>query len=204
MRSEGKRHKHPAQITSFLGMGISLLLIAGQVQALPGQSPNEAEAWIQAHPTLRPGSGEKLLIRKSATPAQRFQFRSSLLQVGRGSPGPTGSIIRTEEISIYDMINGVTVARLQEALRSIYGAVIYQDYINARVVYRYPDRTNVNQAVNQKTPLLAEIQGEVREGDRYAYWLEVAMNDNGFAYTGRATVFLKSDLPKLETELRGR
>lgn len=184
-----------------LSLGMLLLFIAGRVQALPGQSPDEAEAWIQAHPTLRPASGEKLLIRKSATPAQRFQFKASLLQVGRAAPGPTGGIIRTEEISIYDMINGVTIARLQESLRSIYGAVIYQDYASAKVVYRYPGPATVDQAVNQKAPLLAAVQGEVRSGDRYAYWLEI-VSTNGFAYLGRATVFLKKDLPKLQTELQ--
>jgi hypothetical protein len=187
-----------------LGLGISLLFITGRVQALPGQTPDEAEAWIKSHPTLRPDSGEKLLIRRSATPAQRFQFRASLLQVGRGSPGPTGGVIRTEELSIYDMINGVSLARLQESLRVIYGAVIYQDYVHAKVVYRYPDRANLNQSVNQNTPLLGAIQGEVREGDRYAYWLEVAKRDDGFAYTGKLTVFLISDLPKLQAELQNR
>lgn len=187
-----------------LGVGILLLAGASRVQAFPGQTPDEAEAWIQAHPTLRPASGEKFLIRKSATPAQRFQFRASLLQVGRAAPGPTGGVIRTEETSIYDMINGVTVARLQESLRAIYGAVIYQDYVIAKSVYRYPDRVDVNQSINQQAPLLADIQGEVKEGDRYAYWLEIARRDDGFAYTGKVTVFLKSDLPKLLTELQGR
>lgn len=185
-----------------IGIGILLALSAGAVQALPGQSPDEAAAWIQAHPTLRPTSGEKLLIRRSATPAQRFTFRSSLLQVGRASPGPTGGIIRTEEISIYDMLNGVTRDRLQESLRSIYGAKIYQDYAQAKIIETYPNPTSLNRSVNQNAPLMAALQGEVREGEQYAYWLEIARRSDGYAYAGKILVFLRSDLPKLETELR--
>lgn len=190
------------KLMGVVGIGMALTVTATKVVALPGQTPDEAEAWIQAHPTLRPASGEKLLIRKSDTPAQRFSFRSSLLQVGRAAPGPTGGVIRTEEISLYDMLNGITRDRLQESLRSIYGASIYQDYSQARVIYVYPDPTNLNQSVNHNTPLLAAIQGEVREGEQYAYWLEIARRRDGFAYTGKMVVFLKPDLPKLETELR--
>ncbi|UBF26867.1 hypothetical protein K9N68_02440 [Kovacikia minuta CCNUW1] len=187
-----------------LGLGVALAFVAGRVQALPGQTPDEAQTWIQANPTLRPEPGEKLLIRRSATPAQRFIFRSSLLQAGRASTGPTGGVIRTEEISLFDMLNGITPYRLEESLRSIYGVNVYQDYNRARIIYAYPDQVRWNQAINQNTPLLAAIQGQVRQGDRYAYWLEIARRQDGYAYTGRATVFLKSDLPKLMSELQNR
>ncbi len=187
-----------------LGLGVALALFVGKAQALPGQTPDEAEAWIQANPTLRPVYGEKLLIKRSATPAQRFIFHSTLLQVGRVLSGPTGGVIRTEEISLFDMLNGITRYRLQESLRSVYGVNVYSDYTRAPIVYSYPDRSRLNQAVNQNAPLFAAIQGEVREGDRYAYWLEIVRRPDGYAYTGRATVFLKDDLPKLVGELRNR
>lgn len=187
-----------------IGLSLGLSLLSGRAQALPGQSPDEAVVWIQANPTLRPVRGEKLLVRKSDTPAQRFMFSALPLQVGRASSGSTGGIIRTEEISFFDMQNGVTRDRLQETLRIIYGPIIYQDYAQAKTLYTYPTQKTLDQSVNRDTPLLAAIQGEVREGDRYAYWLEVARQQNGFAYTGKITVFLKDDLPKLEAELRSR
>ncbi|XGV95411.1 MAG: hypothetical protein ACAF41_22030 [Leptolyngbya sp. BL-A-14] len=187
-----------------IGLGLSLSLLAGRVQALPGQTPDEAVVWIQANPTLRPARGEKLLVRKSDTPAQRFTFSAIPLQVGRASSGATGGIIRTEETLFFDMQNGVTRDRLQEALRAIYGPTVYQDYAQAKTLYAYPTQKTLDQAVNRDAPLLAALQGEVREGDRYAYWLEVARQKNGFAYTGKITVFLRDDLPKLEAELRNR
>ncbi len=193
-----------AQWLSTIGLGLVLSLLAGRAQALPGQSPDEAVVWIQANPTLRPVRGEKLLVRKSDTPAQRFMFSASPLQVGRASSGSTGGIIRTEEISFFDMQNGVTRDRLQETLRIIYGPTIYQDYAQAKTLYTYPTQKTLDQSVNRDTPLLAAIQGEVREGDRYAYWLEIAQQQNGFAYTGKIIVFLRDDLPKLEGELRNR
>lgn len=172
--------------------------------AFPGQTSDEVQTWIQAHPTLRPAPGEKLLIRKTDTPARRFSFQASPLQVGRAAPGPGGGIIRTEEISLFDMVNGVTRARLEESLRAIYGAQIYDDYTRAGVVYAYPDPATVGKATNRDTPLLSGLTGEVREGDRYAYWLELARRPNGVTYTGKMVVFLRDDIPKLAAELKTR
>lgn len=191
-------------LASAIGIGFGVFVMGGQVQALPGQTSNEASLWIQNNSTLRPTPGEKLLIRRSDTPAQRFRFQASLLQVGRATPGPNGGVIRTEELSLFDMINGITRDRLEESLRAVYGSTVYQDYARARVVYAYPQAPQLDEAVNAKTPVLAALQGEVREGDQYAYWLEIARRPNGFAYTGRVTVFLRTDLPKLEAELRTR
>ncbi|WP_245939797.1 hypothetical protein [Stenomitos frigidus] len=187
-----------------IGLSVALSLLAGRVQALPGQTPDEAVVWIQANPTLRPVRGEKLLVRKSDTPAQRFMFSASPQQVGRASSGSTGGIIRTEETSFFDIQNGVTRDRLQEALRVIYGPTVYQDFAQAKTLYAYPTQNTLDRAVNRDTPLLAALQGEVREGDRYAYWLEIARQKNGFAYSGKIIVFLRDDLPKLEAELRNR
>ncbi len=187
-----------------LCLGLALSLMAGRACAVPGQSPSEAIIWIQANPTLRPARGERFLIRKTDTAAQRFTFMASPLQVGRASSGATGGFIRTEEASFFDMLNGVTLGRLQESLRAIYGPLIYQDYAQAKTLYTYPTQKNLNQSVNRDVPILSDLQGEVREGDRYAYWLEIARRENGFAYSGKVTVFLRDDLPKLAAELRNR
>lgn len=177
---------------------------AGQVHAIPGQSPDNAASWIRANRTLQPAPGERLLVRRSDSPAQRFTFQALPLKVGRATAGPNGGVIRTEEISFYDGLNGINRDRLEEALRAIYGPIVYQDFAQARVVYAYPQSDELAQAVNRKTPILAALQGEVREGDQYAYWLEIAARPDGFAYTGRLTVFLKADLPKLAAELQQR
>lgn len=180
------------------------LAIAPPVAALPGQTADEAAAWIQGNPALRPSRGERLLVRRSETPAQRLTFQAIPMQVGRAAIGFGGGIIRTEELALFDMIKGVTVVRLEESLRSIYGPTIFQDYAQARSVYAYPSASVVGQAINRKTPLLAATQGEVREGDRYGYWLEITRRPDGFAYVGRLTVFVREDIPKLEAELRSR
>lgn len=168
-------------------VGVGLTLIGGRVQALPGQTAEEAALWIRTHPTLQPAPYETLLVRKSYTPAQRFTFQASLMPVGRAS-APQG-VIRAEEFCLTNLVRGVSRGRLEEALRIIYGPIVHQDYRQATLVYTYPDRNS-------------SIQGEVREGDRYAYWLEIAKRPDGFAYMGKVTVFLRDDLPKLEAELR--
>ena len=187
-----------------LNLAIALSLFGQSAHALPGQTADEAAAWIQANPTLRPARGERLLVRKSDSPAQRYTFQALPMQVGRAALGFGGSVIRTEELALFDMIKGITFFRLEESLRAIYGPAIYQDYAQATKVYNYPTQGVIGQAINRNTPLLAATQGEVRAGDRYAYWLEVTRRPDGFAYAGRLTVFLREDLPKLEAELRSR
>lgn len=187
-----------------VGLSFGLSLIAGHVEATPGQTPDEAIVWIRANSTLRPVRGEKLLVRKSDTPAQRFTFWASPQQVGRVSSGSTGGIIRTEEISFFDMQNGVSRDRLQESLRVIYGPTIYQDYAQAKTVYAYPIPQKLDNSANRAASPVVALQGEIREGDQYAYWLEIARQQNGFPYVGKITVFLRNDLPKLEAELRKR
>jgi hypothetical protein len=172
--------------------------------ALPGQTVDEVVAWIQAHPTLQPASGERLLVRKSDTPARRFTFQASIAPPGRASAAESTGFIRSEQITLFDIVNGVTRDRLEETLRVIYGPDISQDYAQARVLYTYPDPQRLSQAQNQNAPLVSALQGELREGDRFAYWLEIAQNQAGLAYTGQITVFLKDDINKLNTELQTR
>ncbi len=189
---------------SVLSLGILLTLGGNRADALPGQSTDRVVAWINAHPTLRPGVGDGLLVNKSNTPAQRFTFQATVLPPGRVTAPRDRGTIRTERISFYDMINGVTPDRLKESLRVIYGPVIYQDYQRARLVYDYPAPETVDLARRQSRSLLAAQQGQLLLGERYAYWMEITRTDSDKAFNGQLTVFLREDLDKLETELRDR
>lgn len=175
-----------------------------RAMALPGQTVDQAAAWIQANPALRPASGETLLVRKSDTPARRFSFASLTTAPGRATAIESRGTIRTERITLFDMTNGVTPDRLVATLRSIYGDQIYQDFVQGNLVYRYPSVAQQQAAVNRNAPLLESLQGEVRQGDRFAYWIETAQTRSGEAYSGQIHVFLLEDINKLETELRDR
>ncbi|MCF4966793.1 hypothetical protein [Nostoc sp. CMAA1605] len=185
------------------GLGVGMLFDT-KANALPGQSTEEVGTWMQAHPTLRPGSGEKLYVQKSDTAAQRFTFQASVLPPGKVEFTKDRSRIRYERLAMYDAVNGMSFQRLQESLRVIYGLDIYQDFKNAQTVYEYPNQSAINSARFAKTPIREALKGELRIGDRYAYWLEIAQPRNGKAFTGQMTVLLKSDLDKLEAELRNR
>ncbi len=189
---------------SVLSLSILLALTANRANALPGQSADTVVAWINAHPTLRPGIGEGLLVRKINTAAQRFTFQASILPPGQIAFPIDRATIRSERMSFYDKVNGVTPDRLKESLRVIYGPGIYQDYNRAQLVYSYPSPETIDLARRQKLPLLAAQQGELLLGERYAYWMEVTKTDTGKAFNGQLTIFLKEDLDKIQTQLRSR
>lgn len=182
----------------------SVFLFPATANALPGESAEAVAAWMNANPTLRPGIGQGLRVTKSDTAAMNFTFQASVLPPGRVTPPEDRGTIRSERMTFYDKINGVTFNRLREALRAIYDPTIYQDYDRARVVYEYPTPQIIDLARRQNRPLLAQQQGELRLGERYAYWLEITKIDGDKAYNGQVTVFLKNDLDKLESELRDR
>lgn len=177
---------------------------APKANALPGQATEEVGAWIQAHPTLRPNGNERFFVQKSDTAAQRFTFQASVFPPGKVGYIKDRSRIRSENLSMYDAINGMNFERLQESLRVIYGLDIYQDFKRAQVVYEYPNQSAINSARFAKTPIREALRGELRLGSRYAYWLEIAQPRDGKAFTGQMTVLLKSDLDKLEAQLRNR
>ena len=181
-----------------------LITNTGSATALPGQPAEDVKIWIKAHPTLSPQSGERFLVTKTDTAAQRFSFQAMVSPPGKITFSKNRSQIRTERISMYDAINGMSIDKLKESLRVIYGLDIYQDFKRAEVIYEYPNQSAINTARFAKTPVREALKGELRVGSRYAYWVEVAQPKNGKAYTGQMTVFLKSDLDKLEEELRNR
>ncbi|WP_017651591.1 hypothetical protein [Fortiea contorta] len=191
-------------LLTVLALPVSVLTHNSPAHALPGQSTEEVTTWIQAHPTLRPGRGEQLFVQKSDTAAQRFTFLASVLAPGKVEFAKDRSRIRSERLTMYDAINGMTLARLQESLRIIYGLDIYQDFNRAQLLYEYPNQSVVNAARFAKNPLKEALRGELRVGDRYAYWVEIAQPKNGKALTGQITVLLKNDLDKLTAELKNR
>jgi hypothetical protein len=189
---------------SVVSLGILFALGGNPANALPNQSVKTVATWINAHPTLRPGIGDGLLVTKSNTPAQRFTFQAMVIPPGQVTLPRERATVRSERIAFYDMINGVTFDRLKESLRVIYGMDLYQDFERAKVVYAYPTPETADLAQRQNLTVLAKQQGQLRLGERFAYWMEVTQTDSGKAFNGQITVFLKEDLDKLETELRDR
>ncbi len=188
-------------LIALVSCGAGLGTIA-PVHALPGYSTRDAQAWIQAHPTLQPAPGERLVVRKSDTAAQRFTFEASIFPP-YSFRQPRGSrIIRQETIELFDMINGVTVSRLEESLRVIFGQDIYQDYAQAQTVYTYPPDPSLDRLQAQMTPIQRARRGQLRLGDRFGYWLELVQTPEGRPYNGQVVVFLKDDLTELEAQLR--
>lgn len=172
--------------------------------ALPGQTRQEVTAWINANPALRPSLGDGLSVRRFNTAAQRFSFEASVLPVNSLINVNETRVIRKEQIAFYDVINGISPDRLEESLRTIYGADIYQDYLQARIVYQYPSREQVELSRRLGLPLLAARRGELRLGDRFGYWLETTRGEGELGANGQLTVFLREDLNQLESELRNQ
>ncbi|ASC69245.1 uncharacterized protein XM38_001720 [Halomicronema hongdechloris C2206] len=164
---------------------------AGIAQALPGQPVEVVKAWIQANPTLRPNRPDTLVVHRTDTPARRFTFRASVFPIGNLTPEVDLSHIRTERFDLFDLANGVDVERLEESLRAIYGPDIYADYQLAEPLYRYP---NVESSATANPAVM--VEGEVRIGERFAYWLELNSDAQGVT-RGRMTILTKADLPRL-------
>ncbi|MFZ4730377.1 MAG: hypothetical protein ACOYMQ_17170 [Pseudanabaena sp.] len=174
--------------------------------ALPGQTPDQVIDWIRTNPALRPEAGERLLVRKSDTPSRRFQFQASVVLPGIAAIQKSeANLIRSEQIRIFDIINGVTRSRLEESLRSIYGPDIMRDYATAKRVYAYPTVAMLQRSqAKNASPILRALQGELRQGKKYGYWVELLQNGKGSANSGQITVFELESLPKLEQELSNR
>lgn len=182
-------------------LGVVAIAIAPPAWSLPGQRTETVAAWIAGNPTLHPVESDGLTVRRTDTAAQRFEFRASVFPPGRinslGNPG----IIRSENFSLYDLINGVSTPRLEEALRVIYGLDIYSDYQNAQIVRVYPSAQTLEMSRRLNLPGLGGREGELRLGIRFAYWLELTTNEDGGSHSGQVTVFLKEDLQKMIREL---
>ena len=173
-------------------------------QALPGQSTNEVLQWMRTNPGLRPAPGETFVVRRTSSPAQRLTFEVSMLAPGRINSTRVSGKVRTETLTIFDKLYGVTEARLEESLRSIYGATVHRDFQTATVLYSYPTDEAVQKAIKANQPIAAALKGELRRGQNFAYWVEVTRNPDGLNYGGKVMVFLQEDLPKIESEIKAR
>lgn len=184
-----------------LGVGLSSWLSGSPSYGLPGYSVNEAKTWMQGHPTLRADRREGLRVHRADIPSRRFTFQASVFPIGgfqqagdssiwsASSRQPNLSIIRREEFTLVDYDEPVTITRLEESLRTIYGPDIYADYRRAEVIDDYITE-------------FRGIQGEVRLGTLYAYWVEMTPDVNGVAATGKLNVILPEDVTRLQRYLQ--
>ncbi len=183
------------------------LALTGTANALPGQSVAEAEAWMQAHPTLRADRRERLSLRRNDTPSRRYTFHGSIygpsggggesLLVRQRADGQL-TMVRSEKLTLVDVISGVTVEKLEDALRTIYGAEVYADYRRSQAVLVYSPGNPEDRGTQRAS------RAQVSEGDLYAYIVEIIPNPDGTVHTGTVSVMLKEDVPALRTALRNR
>ena len=167
--------------------------------ALPGLSVNEVKAWMQGHPTLRADSREGLRVHRADVPSRRFTFQATVFPIGGfqragdnavwTSRQRNFSIVRREEFILVDYDQPVSVRRLEDSLRTLYGPDAYADYRRAETVYEYTSATS-------------SIQGEVRLGDLYAYWVELTPDTNGVTSIGKLNVLLTEDVNRLQSHLQ--
>lgn len=189
-------------LTQFLLTLFSGIAIATPAQALPGQTVEEVIAWMNANPTVRPKVGERLTVRRSNSAAQRFTFEASIFVPGTVAKGARNDgRIHGETLSLFDVQNGITQARLEESLRAIYGLEVGKDFDRATLVHRYPADKAAKFVVG-KGYQSNYLQGEVRQGEQFGYWLELAQTDKGVAYSGRVAVFLLDDLESVLNKVR--
>lgn len=195
------------QIKPWFWLGIVGLWLGGptpKTLATPGEPIPQVINWIRAHPNLPAPQRNPLRTFQSNTPAQRFTFEASTTAPGtfRGMVG--SNLIRSERLSFFDMVNGVTRDRLERALRLIYNPEVMMDFQGSTLVYGYPTEAMLEFARRRNLPLLAAQEGELRAGKKFAYWLEIVHTEQGIAYNGEITVFLKEDLITVEQFLRNR
>ncbi|MBE9159259.1 hypothetical protein IQ265_20820 [Nodosilinea sp. LEGE 06152] len=183
------------------GLGWAIAALAFTTQpgwALPGQTVTLTESWIRNNPTLKPGPNERLAINRLVAPGQRFTFQASVFPISGVVPNPDRRQIRSERFSLVDHANPIDGDRLDESLRAIYGQEIFNDYRQGSVLLRYPERGRRPAPTDNPNLFL---RGEVREGERFAYWQEITYDRAGNAYLGRMAVFLKEDIPALQAQL---
>ncbi|MCJ2541419.1 hypothetical protein JX360_00620 [Synechococcus bigranulatus str. 'Rupite'] len=187
---------------------MSLGLVSGAVLGLqpvawgiPGQSPDQAAAWVRDNPVLRPRPGETLNINRVDPDGSRFTFLASVAPPGRIINPLDRETIRSERMTFFRP-QGLTPEDLFQAIRDIYGPEIAADLDQAVEVIRYPAPEAL--AGNQTYSLSRAIQGVVLQGNQLAYWLELTQNPDGRVQQGQVWVFQPEWLTKVEGELAER
>ncbi|MFQ3585304.1 MAG: hypothetical protein SNJ85_10325, partial [Cyanobacteriota bacterium] len=112
---------------------MSLGLVSGAVLGLqpvawgiPGQSPDQAAAWVRDNPVLRPRPGETLNINRVDPDGSRFTFLASVAPPGRIINPLDRETIRSERMTFFRP-QGLTPEDLFQAIRDIYGPEIAAD-----------------------------------------------------------------------------
>ena len=187
--------KHIGLALLALSIGGPCWLSAEPSYGLPGHAVNEVKTWMQGHPTLRADSREGLRVHRADVPSRRFTFQASVFPVGgfQGNNLIAGErqnlgVVRREEFILVDYDAPVTVDRLEESLRTLYGPDIYADYRRSQSVYNYASGVHSR-------------QGEVRLGSTYGYWVEITPDVNGVVTTGKLNVTLAEDIDRLQSYL---
>jgi hypothetical protein len=179
-------------------------LFCDSAAALPGQPIADVATWMQSNPTIQPAPGETLLVNRTDSPSRRFSFQASVTAPGRALARDDRGIIRSESISLFDTVYGISQARLEESLGFIYGDAIYRDYETAEPILTFPTPEMLSRAEERNQPLLRLTKGELRQGEQFAYWVELVETPTGRSQAGRMTVLLLEDLPKLVAEIERR
>lgn len=179
------------------GIGLPCWLTAGASYGLPGDSVNEVKTWMQGHPTLRADSREGLRVHRADVPSRRFTFQASVFPIGGFQRSGNSAIadgqrnfgiVRREEFILVDYDEQVTIPRLEDSLRTLYGPDTYADYRRAQAVYSYASGPGTS-------------QGEVRLSNTYAYWVEITPNIDGVVTTGKLNVLMPEDVDRLQSYL---
>ena len=100
-------------------------------------------------------------------------------------------LVRSEKFTLVDLISGVNVAKLEDALRMLYGAKVYADYRRAEAVLVY----SPGRAEDRGTARASRAQ--LMEGELFAYIVEVIPDVDGTIHTGTLTVMMKEDISPL-------
>lgn len=190
--------------SSWMGLGMVAWAVLGLqpvAWGIPGQSPDQAAAWVRDNPVLRPRPGETLNINRVEPDGSRFTFLASVAPPGRIVNPLDRETIRSERMTFFRP-QGLTPEDLFQAIRDVYGPEIAADLDQAVEVIRYP--TPEALAGNQTYSLSRAIQGVVLQGNQLAYWLELTQNPDGRVQQGQVWVFQPEWLTKVEGELAER
>ncbi len=200
--------KRPYQITAVLiGIGCLSLgaTVAGSQPAwgIPGMLSDEAAAWVRSNQGLNPGPGETFLINRTEPDGSRFSFQASVAPPGRITNPLDRETIRSERMTFYAP-NGLTAADLEQAIQRIYGDEITADLQQSPEVLRYPSEAVLSAPPTDQNQLQRAIQGVVRQGSLFIYWLELTQNPDGRVQQGQVVIFEPEWLPKIQSELAQR
>lgn len=163
--------------------------------ALPGDAIEDVARWIQTNPRLPDGRSGSLRVSRSDIPGQRLTFVAAPTRPTDFGFAIGAQTVRSERLELLDYENGVTRDRLADLLRSVYGLDLHQDYRNARPVYDYVSAAGSGRDT---------YRGEVRQGDRFGYWIEIIERDGVEPVVGTIAVFQLDDLAAVEADLRDR